>query len=114
MTRIHSGYPSIAAPLGCCASPFGLRCTPVEIEPVTAPLLGIVLLNERLAGLQLVGMGLILVMVIALSISFFEHARSTVSSDRGMRDGNHEYGDSLRHHTRFPRSFLGQSNRRME
>ncbi len=38
------------------------------IEPVTASLLGVMLLNESLAGLQLVGMGLILVSATVLSV----------------------------------------------
>lgn len=99
---------------GGCASPFGLRCTPVDIEPVTASLFGVVLWNDRLAGLQLVGMGRILVMVIARSISFFEQAWSTVASNRGMRNENQEYGEGLRDPTRFRRSCLGQSDRWME
>ena len=39
------------------------------VEPVTASLFGVVLLHERLAGLQILGMGLILVTVTALSVS---------------------------------------------
>lgn len=38
------------------------------VEPVTASLFGIVVLNERLVGLQIVGMGLILVTVTGLSV----------------------------------------------
>lgn len=38
------------------------------VEPVTASLFGIVFLNESLEGIQLVGMGLILVTVTALSV----------------------------------------------
>lgn len=38
------------------------------VEPVTASLLGVVVLNESLAALQVFGMGLILVTVTALSI----------------------------------------------
>lgn len=38
------------------------------IEPITASLFGVVVLNENLAGLQIVGMGLILVTVTALSL----------------------------------------------
>lgn len=38
------------------------------IEPVTASLFGVVILSESLVGLQLVGMGLILVTVTALSV----------------------------------------------
>ncbi len=38
------------------------------VEPVTASLFGVVLLNENLVGLQIVGMGLILVTVTALSV----------------------------------------------
>lgn len=37
------------------------------VEPVTASLFGVVVLNESLVGLQLVGMALILVTVTALS-----------------------------------------------
>jgi len=39
------------------------------VEPITATLFGVAIMGERLAGLQLVGMGLILVMVTALSLS---------------------------------------------
>lgn len=39
------------------------------IEPVTASLFGVALLNESLGGLQLVGMGLILVTVTSLGVS---------------------------------------------
>ena len=38
------------------------------IEPVTASLFGVVVLNENLVGLQIFGMGLILVTVTALSV----------------------------------------------
>ncbi|MFO7576356.1 MAG: DMT family transporter [Pelovirga sp.] len=38
------------------------------VEPVTAALFGVVILNERLAGLQVFGMGLILVTVTLLSV----------------------------------------------
>jgi drug/metabolite transporter, DME family len=38
------------------------------VEPVTASLFGVVVLNERLAGLQIFGMGLILITVTALSV----------------------------------------------
>jgi drug/metabolite transporter (DMT)-like permease len=38
------------------------------IEPVTASLFGVVILNEDLAGLQIVGMGLILITVTAMSV----------------------------------------------
>jgi drug/metabolite transporter (DMT)-like permease len=38
------------------------------IEPVTASLFGVMVLNESLVGLQIVGMGLILVAVTALSL----------------------------------------------
>lgn len=38
------------------------------VEPVTASLFGFVVLNENLAGLQILGMGLILVTVTALSV----------------------------------------------
>jgi DME family drug/metabolite transporter len=38
------------------------------IEPITAALFGVAIMSERLAGLQLVGMGLILVTVTLLSI----------------------------------------------
>lgn len=38
------------------------------VEPVTASLFGIVVLNESLVGVQIVGMGLILVTVTALSV----------------------------------------------
>jgi len=38
------------------------------VEPVTASLFGVVVLNEVLAGLQILGMGLILITVTALSI----------------------------------------------
>lgn len=38
------------------------------VEPVTASLFGVVVLDERLMGLQMLGMGLILVTVTALSI----------------------------------------------
>jgi drug/metabolite transporter (DMT)-like permease len=38
------------------------------VEPVTASLFGVVVLNESLVGVQIVGMGLILVMVTALSV----------------------------------------------
>lgn len=39
------------------------------VEPVTASLFGIVILNESLAGLQILGMGFILVTVTALSVN---------------------------------------------
>ena len=38
------------------------------VEPVTASLFGVVVLNQSLAGVQIVGMGLILVTVTALSV----------------------------------------------
>lgn len=38
------------------------------VEPVTAALFGVMILNESLAGLQFIGMGLILVTVTALSV----------------------------------------------
>ena len=38
------------------------------VEPVTASLFGAVVLNENLVGLQIFGMGLILVTVTALSV----------------------------------------------
>ena len=38
------------------------------VEPVTASLFGVVVLQEHLTGSQIVGMGLILVTVTALSI----------------------------------------------
>ena len=38
------------------------------VEPVTASLFGVVVLDERLAGLQIFGMGLILITVTALSV----------------------------------------------
>ncbi len=38
------------------------------VEPVTASLFGVLMLNELLAGLQFLGMGLILVSVTALSV----------------------------------------------
>lgn len=38
------------------------------VEPVTASLFGVVFLNESLVGLQIIGMGLILVTVTALSV----------------------------------------------
>ena len=38
------------------------------VEPVTAALFGVVVLNERLAGLQVFGMGLILATVTLLSV----------------------------------------------
>lgn len=39
------------------------------VEPVTASLFGVVVLNETLVGVQIVGMGLILVTVTALSVN---------------------------------------------
>jgi drug/metabolite transporter (DMT)-like permease len=39
------------------------------VEPVTASLFGVVVLNESLVGLQILGMGLILVTVTALSVN---------------------------------------------
>ena len=39
------------------------------VEPVTASLFGIAVLNETLAGLQILGMGLILITVTALSVN---------------------------------------------
>jgi drug/metabolite transporter, DME family len=39
------------------------------VEPVTASLFGVVVLNENLMGLQIVGMGLILITVTALSVN---------------------------------------------
>jgi drug/metabolite transporter, DME family len=54
----------------------GLNHTPPSVasvvamvEPVTASLFGIMVLNESLAGLQIFGMGLILVTVTALSVT---------------------------------------------
>jgi drug/metabolite transporter, DME family len=38
------------------------------VEPVTASLFGVVVLNESLVGLQILGMGLILVTVAVLSV----------------------------------------------
>jgi len=39
------------------------------VEPVTASLFGVMVLNEHLAGLQIMGMGLILFTVTALSVN---------------------------------------------
>jgi drug/metabolite transporter (DMT)-like permease len=39
------------------------------VEPVTASLFGVVVLNENLVGLQILGMGLILFTVTALSVN---------------------------------------------
>ena len=47
------------------------------VEPVTAALFGVLVLHERLVGLQILGMGLILLTVTALSV--FSSARSTAS-----------------------------------
>ena len=54
---------------------FGLRCTApavasvvAMVEPVTASLFGVVVLNEALAALQVTGLALILVTVTALSV----------------------------------------------
>ena len=47
------------------------------VEPVTAALFGVVVLNERLIGLQLLGMGLIVVTVTALSVLSSRQARLT-------------------------------------
>ena len=54
----------------------GLKYTPptvasivAMIEPVTASLFGVVVLHETLAGLQIVGMALILATATALSVS---------------------------------------------
>jgi DME family drug/metabolite transporter len=47
------------------------------VEPVTASLFGVVILNENLIGLQIFGMGLILVTVTALSV--YSSARRTPS-----------------------------------
>lgn len=47
------------------------------VEPVTASLFGVVVLNESLIGLQVVGMGLILVTVTALSV--YSNARPAAS-----------------------------------
>ena len=49
------------------------------VEPVTAALFGVVVLDESLAGLQIIGMGLILVTVTALSLS--SNARSEPRGD---------------------------------
>jgi drug/metabolite transporter (DMT)-like permease len=38
------------------------------VEPVTAALFGVLVFNESLAGVQILGMGLILVTVTALSV----------------------------------------------
>jgi len=38
------------------------------VEPVTASLFGVLVLNESLVGIQILGMGLILVTVTALSV----------------------------------------------
>ncbi|TVT70483.1 MAG: DMT family transporter [Pseudomonas sp.] len=43
------------------------------IEPVTASLFGVMVLNERLAALQILGMGLILVTVTALGVRSRKH-----------------------------------------
>ncbi len=48
------------------------------VEPVTASLFGVVVLDERLAALQLVGMALILVTVTALSVHASRNARKNV------------------------------------
>jgi len=47
------------------------------IEPVTASLFGVVVLNEDLVALQIIGMALILVTVTALSV--FSNARQPTS-----------------------------------
>lgn len=46
------------------------------VEPVTASLFGVVILNESLVGLQILGMGLILVTVTALSVYSGNRQRS--------------------------------------
>lgn len=62
---------------------FGLKYTAPAIasiiamvEPVTASLFGVVVLEERLAGLQILGMGLILFTVTALSVSLSKDSDS--------------------------------------
>ncbi|WP_150302885.1 DMT family transporter [Pseudomonas saliphila] len=51
----------------------GVASVVAMVEPVTASLFGVVVLGERLVGLQILGMGLILVTVTALSV--YSHAR---------------------------------------
>lgn len=60
------------------------------VEPVTASLFGVVLLNESLAGLQFFGMGLILITVTALS----------VHSNSGARYVPHSRGAHILHELR--------------
>lgn len=62
---------------------FGLKYTApavasiiAMVEPVTASLFGVVVLEERLAGLQILGMGLILFTVTALSVSLSKDSDS--------------------------------------
>lgn len=51
------------------------------VEPVTASLFGVVVLNESLAALQILGMGLILVTVTALSVYTSAQNESGISSN---------------------------------
>ncbi|MCG6861089.1 MAG: DMT family transporter [Chromatiaceae bacterium] len=50
------------------------------VEPVTASLFGVVVLNESLVGVQIVGMGLILVTVTALSVFSMAPSADVASS----------------------------------
>jgi drug/metabolite transporter (DMT)-like permease len=69
---------------------FGLKYTApavasivAMVEPVTASLFGMAVLGESLAGLQLVGMGLVLLTVTALSVySGFHPASAHLTGDR--------------------------------
>jgi drug/metabolite transporter, DME family len=49
------------------------------VEPVTASLLGILVLNENLVGLQIFGMGLILITVTALSVNSSTRRAQTIA-----------------------------------
>ncbi|MGM0431909.1 MAG: DMT family transporter [Spirochaetota bacterium] len=54
--------------LGLNHTPPAVASIVAMVEPVTASLFGVVVLHERLVGLQIIGMGLILVTVTALSV----------------------------------------------
>ena len=66
---LGAGLSFILYVVGLKHTPPTLASIAAMVEPVTASLFGAVLLNESLVGLQIVGMGLILVAVTALSVN---------------------------------------------
>ncbi|TDR52774.1 threonine/homoserine efflux transporter RhtA [Halomonas ventosae] len=66
---LGAGVSFILYVVGLNDTPPAVAAIVAMVEPVTASLFGVLVLDERLVGLELVGMGLILLTVTALSVS---------------------------------------------